>query len=129
MTSVARQLLFALSAAACCAPAALAAEPKDKPVAYPAGVDTPVSLTLLVRQDKVGRDNPFYDNYRPQLRFSAEKREITCTVRVAKPREQVAPGETADVALHCPEPFRVFERDKSFTVYEGGRKVAEGVLR
>lgn len=124
-----RPTLLALSFVACCVPRVLAAEARDKVLTYPAGTDTPVSLTLLARHDKVGRDNPFYDKYRPQLRFSAGRHEITCTVRIAQPRDQVAPGETAEVAINCPEPFQVFERNKSFTVHEGGRKVAEGTLR
>ncbi|MFN6995692.1 MAG: hypothetical protein ACK4PH_15960 [Aquincola tertiaricarbonis] len=84
---------------------------------------------LIAREGKVGRDGPFYDNYRPQLRFSADKHEISCTVRLAPPREKVEPGETAEVALRCTEPFHVFEKNKSFVAYEGGRKVGEGRLR
>lgn len=129
MTTPRPATVFALPLLMCCASLALAADPKDRRVEYPAAADTPASLTLIAREGKVGRDNPFYDNYRPQLRFSADKHEVSCTVRIAPPREKVEPGETAEVALRCTEPFHVFEKNKSFVAYEGGRKVGEGRLR
>ena len=91
------------------------------------GGDDPTIDELLV-DTEIGRDNAFFDNYRPQVRFSADRREVTCAVRIPKPREKVDPGETAEVALNCLDPFRTFEEDKAFVVFEGGRKVAEGRL-
>lgn len=100
-----------------------------KVTVYPEGVDTPVAITLLPRDGKVGRDNPFYDNYRPQVQFPAEREPVTCAVRVPQVLERVAPGQTADVALNCTGKFRVRQDEKSFVVIEGGRKVAVGTLK
>lgn len=104
-----------------------AADPKL--VVYPEGVNTPATLTLLTRDGKVGRDNPFYDNYRPQVQFSAEREQITCAVRVPQDLEKVEPGQTADVALNCSDRFKSRTDEKSFVVFEGGRKVAVGKLK
>lgn len=104
-----------------------AADPKV--TVYPEGVDTPVAITLLQRDGKVGRDNPFYDNYRPQVQFPAEREPVTCAVRVPQALEKVAPGQTADVALNCTGKFSVRQDEKSFVVFEGGRKVAVGTLK
>jgi translation elongation factor EF-Tu-like GTPase len=101
---------------------------EKKIISFPAATDTPARITLLQRAGEIGRDNAFYDNYRPQVRFSADRREVTCAVRIPKPREKVDPGETAEVALNCADPFRSFEDEKAFVVFEGGRKVAEGRL-
>lgn len=98
-------------------------------VVYPEGVGTPVTLTLLARDGKVGRDNPFYDNYRPQVQFSAGPHAVTCTVRVPQALEKVEPGQTAELSLVCTEKFKVRSGDKAFVVFEGGRKVAVGTLK
>ncbi|KAB7762057.1 hypothetical protein CEK68_19605 [Xanthomonas sp. LMG 12461] len=96
---------------------------------YPADAAVPISLTLLTRQGKVGRDNAIYDNYRPQVRFSGESKDVMCAVRIPKAQQKIEPGETAAVSLSCIEQFHVLEKDRSFIAYEGGRKVGEGTLR
>ena len=98
-------------------------------VVYPEGVSTPVTLTLLARDGKVGRDNPFYDNYRPQVQFSATPQPVTCAVRVPQVLEKVEPGQTADLSMVCSEKFKSRSDEKSFVVFEGGRKVAVGTLK
>jgi translation elongation factor EF-Tu-like GTPase len=108
--------------------ATMATHAQDAILSYPADANTPASLTLLPRQGKIGRDNPFYDGYRPEFHFSGEKVGITCTVHLIQPKEKVEPGETADVAIRCPQSFRVRANSKAFVAYEGGRKVAEGTL-
>lgn len=118
-----------LSAVVALLGARMAFAAKPQVVVYPAAVNTPAAITLLPREGKVGRDNPFYDNYRPQVQFSAERDPVTCTVRVAPSLEKVAPGQTADVALNCTETFKVREDQKAFVVLEGGRQVALGTLK
>lgn len=99
-----------------------------KIVDHPGGVDTPVQLTLLKRDGKVGRDNAIYSGYRPQFQFSAERDQKTCAVKIPAALEKVEPGQTADVLVNCLESFKVREDGKRFVVFEGGRRVAEGRL-
>ena len=110
-----------------CSQLALAAPPKI--VVHPAKVAHPATVKLLAAEGKTGRDNPFYDNYRPQLVFSGEKGGITCAIQFIKPQEKLDPGETADVKLSCLEQFKVVEGQPSFTGLEGGRLVIQGSLR
>jgi translation elongation factor EF-Tu-like GTPase len=106
---------------------AQAVEPKF--IVYPKGVNTPITVTLLTSDGKVGRASPFYDNYRPQVQFSASRKQITCAIRVPQEIEKVEPGQTADVAMICLEEFKVRPDETSFVVFEGGRKVAVGRLK
>ena len=122
-----RTTIAVCAALAAAVSTAFSAEPKV--ATFPSGVDTPAQISLLKRHGKEGRDNPFYDNYRPQIKFTAEKQPVTCTVRVPSSTEKVEPGQTADVALNCSETFRSLEEDKSFVVTEGGRTVAAGKLK
>ena len=109
--------------------AALAAEVKTPFLSFPKGKELPASVTLLKLNGKVGRDNPFYDGYRPQLKFIGTEHQVSCAVRIPKPQEKVEPGETASVGVACIEDFKAPENDLSFVLLEGGRKVGEGVLK
>ncbi|WP_295931486.1 hypothetical protein [uncultured Xanthomonas sp.] len=128
MKSLRRCTLLALALLVFCF-SATAGNSQDTVLTYPADVAVPISFTLLTRQGKVGRDNAIYDNYRPQVRFSGESKDVMCAVRISKAQEKIEPGETATVSLSCIEQFHVLEKDRSFIAYEGGRKVAEGILR
>jgi translation elongation factor EF-Tu-like GTPase len=101
---------------------------KPKIVTYPATKSLPASITLLKRNGDVGRSTPFFTRYRPQHRFSGGKQDITCSIEVLKPKEGVNPGETAEIMINCAKEFKVIEGQPNFTVFEGGRKVAEGKL-
>jgi translation elongation factor EF-Tu-like GTPase len=122
-------LLAALASACTLATLGAAQATETKVITFPAVKSAPATLKLLPAEGKVGRDTPFYSNYRPQVWFSAENEGITCAVQLPPPREKVEPGETADVQLSCLEAFRSFEKRPQFTVTQGGRLVAEGVLR
>jgi translation elongation factor EF-Tu-like GTPase len=108
---------------------ALSAEVKVPLLAFPKGKELPASVTLLKLNGKVGRDNPFYDGYRPQLRFVGTRQEVSCAVRVPEQQEKVEPGETASVRVACIEDFKLPENDLSFVMFEGGRQVGQGVLK
>jgi len=126
-TIKAASLVVATAITLVASPGAIAAEPVV--ITFPAGENTPASITLLQRQGNIGRDNAFYDNYRPQVQFSAEKQQVTCTVRVPQSQEKVEPGQTAEVALNCSEKFKIRDKERSFLVFEGGRKVAVGTIK
>ena len=126
-TALPLRAALVVCAALASASGTLAAEPKL--ITYQSSVQTAATLKLLRGDGKVGRDTPFYSNYRPQVWFSGEKDGVTCAVRLLPPREKVEPGETAEVLLGCLEPFRVKEGQLQFKVTEGGRVVAEGSLK
>ncbi len=125
------QRLAPIPAALVCALAvslnAVAAPPKI--ITYPPKVEHPATIKLLPADGKTGRDNPFYDNYRPQLVFSGEKEGITCEIHLIKPQEKVDPGETAEVKLSCLETFKLVQDKMEFTGLEGGRRVITGRLK
>lgn len=94
---------------------------KDRPHA--------ATLTLLPLDGKIGRDRPFYNGYRPQLRFAGLKDEVSCALKLPEPRERVEPGETADLSATCLDTLRLREDRLEFGVYEGGRQVGRGRLK
>ncbi|RTL23423.1 MAG: hypothetical protein EKK52_03935 [Burkholderiales bacterium] len=107
---------------------AAAADAKVTLLSFSKGKEVPASITLLKRDGKLGRDNPFYEGYRPQLQFVGRP-EVTCAIRIPKPQDKVEPGDTATVGVVCIDDFQAPEKDLSFVMLEGGRKVGEGVLK
>ncbi len=109
--------------------AANAADVNPKLITYPASKDIQATVTLLKREGDVGRSSLIFNGYRPQHQFSGGKETVTCAVQIVKPKEQIEPGETAEVVINCTENFKVIEGQLGFTLFEGGRKVAQGMLR
>jgi len=103
----------------------------DEPQTLVFDKDSPhaVTLKLLPLAGKVGRDRPFYNGYRPQLRFGGLKEEVTCELKLPPPRDKVEPGETADLSATCLSTLRLREDRLEFGVYEGGRQVGLGRLK
>jgi hypothetical protein len=129
-------LRCALSLAALVVPTlSLAQTAPPEPLAHPRvilvpGNETlPITMSLLPRGLKSGRDTPVFNNYRPQVQFSGEKSPLTCALRIPDPPDKIEPGETLDIGLRCDEDFRVLVGQPGFTMYEGGRLVARGTLR
>jgi translation elongation factor EF-Tu-like GTPase len=119
-----RPLLGCIAALTCAA--AFAAQPKI--LTFPAKVAAPAALTLLAFDGKSGRRTPIYDNYRPQIVFSGDSKEVTCWVHIPKPTEKIDPGTSAEVGIECLDAFRVVDGQRGFAVFEGNRKVAVGTL-
>ncbi len=119
---VACGLLGALSSA-------MAAEHAPRTLEFPQATPLPVSVTLLPRQGQVGRDTPFYNGYRPQLRFAGMKDGVTCAIKLPPPRDKLEPGETADLTATCLASLRLREDQLDFSLYEGGRQVGRGTLK
>lgn len=93
---------------------------------YPAQTAIPVRLTLLPANGPIGRENPFYNGYRPTFVFTGARDEVMCAVELLDKRDKVDPGETVDVALSCVDPVQVKPDAPAFVFKEGGRKVGEG---
>jgi translation elongation factor EF-Tu-like GTPase len=106
-----------------------AADVTPKIITFPALKDMQATVTLLKRDGDVGRTTAIFTGYRPQHQFSGSKDSVTCAIQVSKPKEGIEPGETADVVINCSENFKVIEGQLGFTLFEGGRKVAQGQLR
>ncbi|MFN3304407.1 MAG: hypothetical protein ACK44A_11880 [Roseateles sp.] len=103
----------------------------DEPKTLVFAKDSPhaATLTLLPLAGQIGRDRPFYNGYRPQLRFAGLKDDVTCALKLPEPREKVEPGETADLSATCLDTLRLREDRLEFGVYEGGRQVGRGRLK
>lgn len=126
-----RHLLACITVAAslCCAHVATAADTKVALRTFGKGTEIPASVTLMSPSGKLGRENPIYSGYRPQLSFSLQKNKVTCAIHIAEPNDKVDPGGTAPVRIKCLEDFKVPEDDYSFSMFEGGRKVGSGTLK
>ena len=121
--------LRTLAAIACVSVSFAASAAGPKVVSYPASEAVSVELTLLKKAGKVGREQPFFNGYRPQFVFSGAKAGVTCAIQIPKPKERIEPGETAEASISCIEGFKVVEKQLRFTFWEGGRKVGDGTLR
>ena len=117
--------LPAIAVALIAAQVANAGNTRPKLITFAKEKEINASVTLMKAEGKIGRDNPFYDNYRPQLKFSAGPEAVTRAIRITKPAEKVDPGETTPVLVKCIESFKVEEGKFSFTMHEGGRKAAK----
>jgi len=111
--------------------ASLGAAAADQPqwLTFPKDTLLSATVTLLPFDGKAGRQNAFYNGYRPQLRFAGPKGEVTCALTFHKPQEKLDPGETADLDATCMDALKLREDQLEFGVYEGGRKVGHGRLK
>lgn len=89
----------------------------------------PITMTLLPRGLKSGRDAPAFNNYRPLVLFSGEATPLSCALRIPDPPDKIEPGETLDIGLRCIDDFRVQAGHPEFTMFEGGRLIGQGRLR
>lgn len=97
-------------------------------LSFPADAPLHARLTLLPRQGEVGRDNPVFQGYAPELVFGPGSHGASCRLDLGGNDAQLAPGETRTVGLDCFEALKVRDDELTFTALEGGRKVGEGVL-
>lgn len=109
-------------------PGIAAAQAATETANFPAETAIPAELTLLAVRGTVGRENPFYNGYRPTFVFAGGKAEVMCAVNLQDGQDKVDPGQTADVVLKCIEPVSVKPDKPTFVFKEGGRKVGEGAI-
>jgi len=107
----------------------IASEPAPRTLEFPKASPLAATVTLLPRQGNVGRDTPFYNGYRPSLRFAGMKDDVTCALKLPPPRDKVEPGETTDLTATCLDSLRLREDRLDFGIYEGGRQVGRGTLK
>jgi translation elongation factor EF-Tu-like GTPase len=63
-----------------------------------------------------------------QVRFSGQRTDVNCAIEFDGDGDRLAPGDTVDAALNCFRDFRVVDGQWNFVLYEGKRKIGEGVL-
>ncbi len=120
-----KEKLFALALLHLVAASAFAAPPERT---FPANSAIEASVSLLPLSGNVGRETPFYSNYRPQLRAANNESGVTCTIDLGSPEAKVEPGETAPAVLRCLDPLVVSRLPATFGMYEGGRKVGVATI-
>lgn len=104
----------------------LSAAPQS--ITLAAATEFAATVSLLKFDGKQGRSTPFFNGYRPGLRFAGSAAEVTCSVSIQGPQDSVSPGESAQVQLRCLDKVVVMKDKPEFVFYEGGRKVGSGVL-
>ena len=115
-----KEKLLAISLLHLVAASAWAAPPERT---FPANSPIEASVSLFPLSGNVGRETPFYSNYRPQLRIADNESGVTCAVDLGSPEANVEPGETAPAVLRCLDPLVVSRLPATFGMYEGGRRV------
>jgi hypothetical protein len=110
-------------------PPADAAASAAEMLVLPGDRTLPITMTLLPRGLKSGRDEAAFNNYRPLVLFSGEDEPLSCALRIPDPPDKIEPGQTLDIGLRCIEDFRVRPGQPGFKMYEGSRLVGEGQLR
>jgi translation elongation factor EF-Tu-like GTPase len=121
--------LIRFSLLAAFAGTAIAKDAPPKIINFAKEQDVNVSITLLKSDGKVGRNTMIMNGYRPQTKFSAEPGEVTCALKFPKSLEAIEPGQTADIVINCVNAFKVEEGKLEFSMMEGGRRVATGVIK
>lgn len=76
-------------------------------------------------KEEGGRHTPFVTNYRPQL-FSRTA-DVTCTVTLPDSVQMVMPGDNVEAHMELFQDIAI-ETGSRFTLREGGRTVATGVI-
>ncbi len=93
---------------------------------FSAGTRIPASLTLYpTHGDPGGRLTPIRNNYRPSINLGGA--DITCMFYLPPSREQVAPGESAEVSMNCQSGISVPAGGGRFVVKEGQKEVGYGI--
>jgi translation elongation factor EF-Tu-like GTPase len=125
MEIVVKEKLLALTLLHLVAASAFAAPPERT---FSANSPIEASVSLLPLSGNVGRETPFYSNYRPQLRAPNDESGVTCAVDLGSPEAKVEPGETAPAVLRCLDSLVVSRLPATLGMYEGGRKVGVATI-
>lgn len=104
---------------------ALAAEPLQFPE------DTPVAVQVSLWKPgmRSGLTQPVFHNFMAQVQFSGEPAVITCALRLPDIEGEIDPGQSAEIALRCTQPFRVAPGQPDFKLYAQGRPIGQGRLQ
>jgi translation elongation factor EF-Tu-like GTPase len=123
LTAVASALIVSVVAVSGCS------KKPPEAVSFKANSPIPVGFTLLKAEGQVGRSGAISNNYRPQVRFPRGSVETTCAVVLPASSPALEPGQTTDASLACDSQIEVEPSQREFTVFEGGKQVAQGTVR
>ncbi len=77
----------------------------------------------VLTKEEGGRQNPFFDGYRPQFYFRTT--DVTGTVKLPEGTEMVMPGDNTEMSVELIAPIAMDEGLR-FAIREGGRTVGAG---
>lgn len=100
-----------------------------QPVLFKAQAPVPVIFSLQKQEGQTGRATPISTNYRPQVQFPLGSTEASCSVQLPASAPTLEPGQSASASLLCDADVRVQKSKPEFTVTEGGKQVAHGLVQ
>ena len=77
----------------------------------------------VLTRNEGGRQNPFFDGYRPQFYFRTT--DVTGSVSLPEGTEMVMPGDNTEMTVELINPIAMDEGLR-FAIREGGRTVGAG---
>lgn len=79
----------------------------------------------VLSKEEGGRHTPFFTNYRPQFYFRTT--DVTGVITLPEGTEMVMPGDNLSIDVELIHPIAL-EQGTKFSIREGGRTVASGVV-
>jgi len=80
---------------------------------------------VVLTKEEGGRHKPFFNGYKPQFYFKTT--DVTGDITLPAGTEMVMPGDTVSLNIKLISPIALEDKQK-FTIREGGRTVAAGVV-
>lgn len=80
---------------------------------------------VVLTKEEGGRHKPFFNGYKPQFYFKTT--DVTGDITLPAGTEMVMPGDTVNLNIKLISPIALEDKQK-FTIREGGRTVAAGVV-
>ena len=80
---------------------------------------------VVLTKEEGGRHKPFFNGYKPQFYFKTT--DVTGDITLPAGTEMVMPGDTVSLNIKLIAPIALEDKQK-FTIREGGRTVAAGVV-
>lgn len=80
---------------------------------------------VVLTKEEGGRHKPFFNGYKPQFYFKTT--DVTGDITLPAGTEMVMPGDTVSLDVKLIAPIALEDKQK-FTIREGGRTVAAGVV-
>jgi hypothetical protein len=78
-----------------------------EPLQFPQDTPVAVQVSLWKPGMRSGLTQPVFHNFMAQVQFSGEPAVITCALRLPDIEGEIDPGQSAEIALRCTQPFRV----------------------